>query len=35
MTVNYMTPAYTYSDGGGTVFTEPAVDSASRLRTGE
>ena len=24
MTVNYMTPAYTYSDGGGTVFTEPA-----------
>ena len=24
MTVDYMTPAYTYSDGGGTVFTEPA-----------
>lgn len=24
MTVSYMTPAYTYSDGGGTVFTEPA-----------
>ena len=24
MTVNYMTPEYTYSDGGGTVFTEPA-----------
>jgi hypothetical protein len=24
MTVDYMTPAYTYSDGGGTIFTEPA-----------
>jgi len=24
MTVNYMTPEYTYSDGGGTVFTEAA-----------
>jgi hypothetical protein len=24
MTVSYDTPAYTYSDGGGTVFTEPA-----------
>lgn len=24
MTVDYMTPEYTYSDGGGTVFTEPA-----------
>ncbi|NPU93735.1 MAG: hypothetical protein HPY82_17620 [Gammaproteobacteria bacterium] len=24
MTVNYMTPAYTYSDGGGTIFTEAA-----------
>jgi hypothetical protein len=24
MTVNYMTPAYTFSDGGGTIFTEPA-----------
>ena len=24
MTVDYMTPAYTYSDGGGTVFTEAA-----------
>ena len=23
MTVDYMTPAYTYSDGGGTIFTEP------------
>ena len=24
MTVNYMTPEYTYSDGGGTIFTEEA-----------
>lgn len=24
MSVNYDTPAYTYSDGGGTIFTEPA-----------
>jgi hypothetical protein len=24
MTVDYLTPEYTYSDGGGTVFTEPA-----------
>lgn len=24
MTVNYMTPEYTYSDGGGTIFTEAA-----------
>ena len=24
MTVNYMTPAYTFSDGGGTIFTEDA-----------
>ena len=24
MTVDYMTPAYDYSDGGGTIFTEPA-----------
>ncbi|HET8710654.1 MAG TPA: hypothetical protein VFM32_04720 [Spongiibacteraceae bacterium] len=24
MTLNYMSPTYTYSDGGGTVFTEPA-----------
>jgi len=25
MTVNYAPPEYTYSDGGGTVFTEPAA----------
>jgi len=25
MTVDYLPPAYTYSDGGGTVFTEPAA----------
>ena len=25
MTVNYSPPAYTFSDGGGTVFTEPAA----------
>ena len=25
MTVDYLTPEYTYSDGGGTVFTEPAA----------
>lgn len=31
MTVNYLTPEYTYSDGGGTVFTEPA---ATEPRTG-
>jgi len=24
MTVDYITPEYTYSDGGGTIFTEPA-----------
>jgi hypothetical protein len=24
MTVNYMTPAYTFTDGGGTIFTEAA-----------
>ena len=24
MTVNYSTPEYTFSDGGGTIFTEPA-----------
>lgn len=25
MTVDYLPPAYTYSDGGGTIFTEPAA----------
>ena len=25
MTVNYLTPEYTYSDGGGTIFTAPAA----------
>lgn len=25
MTVSYLTPEYTYSDGGGTIFTEPAA----------
>ncbi len=25
MTVDYLTPEYTYSDGGGTIFTEPAA----------
>ena len=28
MTVNYMTPEYTFSDGGGNVFTEPASTEA-------
>ena len=32
MTVDYSPPEYTYSDGGGTVFTEPAA--ATPLRAG-
>jgi hypothetical protein len=28
MTVNYMTPEYTFSDGGGTIWTEPASTEA-------
>ena len=35
MTVNYMTPEYTYSDGGGTVFTEAGIDRAAHVRIGE
>jgi len=34
MTVNYAPPEYTYSDGGGTVFTEPATDPATPLTNG-
>jgi len=29
MTVDYDTPSYTYSDGGGTIFTEPAASHTS------
>ncbi len=34
MTVNYAPPAYTYSDGGGAVFTEPATDPLTPLTNG-
>lgn len=34
MTVNYLTPAYTYSDGGGTVFTAPPTDPAAPRTNG-
>jgi hypothetical protein len=34
MTVNYLKPEYTYSDGGGTIFTEPATDPATPLTNG-
>ncbi|HOZ63834.1 MAG TPA: hypothetical protein PK497_05460 [Burkholderiaceae bacterium] len=34
MSVNYAPPAYTYSDGGGTVFTEAATDPATPLTNG-
>ncbi|MEE4236860.1 MAG: hypothetical protein V2I51_09070, partial [Anderseniella sp.] len=34
MTVNYAPLGYTYSDGGGTLFTEEAVDPATPLTNG-
>ena len=34
MTVDYLKPAYDYSDGGGTVFTSAATDPAAPLTNG-
>jgi len=34
MSVNYAPPTYTYSDGGGTVFTQAATDPATPLSNG-
>ncbi|MCW8851607.1 MAG: hypothetical protein OQK44_02990, partial [Gammaproteobacteria bacterium] len=34
MTINYMTEEYTFSDGGGTIFTEEATDPATPLTNG-